>query len=174
MGTAFLNKNQQLFLGSCAPTLHLLLSFSKVPKEQAQEQSSKKGSIPVSAPIGTRVELPGKNHGWCPFCSNLCYYQIFIWHINNTCFFIVAFHYLHFNILTTGRTWKILILQFGKYFYNNHSPALGQGLHVLLQKVSCWDVWTMACQTVLAWAQKNKLLSSHNTRCTLPCQKFSE
>lgn len=92
------------------------------------------------------------------------------------CFSIVAFHYLHFNVFAIGTIQKVLILQFGKccYYYANQSLALGQVLRALLQKVSCWDVWTAACQTVLACAQKSKLLSSHYAGSTPPCQRFPE
>lgn len=91
------------------------------------------------------------------------------------CSSILAFHYLHFPVFTIGTIQKVLIFQFGKcYYYNNQSLALGHVLRALLQKVSCRDVGTMACQTVLACAQKSKRLLSRYAGSTPPRQKFPE
>lgn len=145
------------------------------PRNKHRQQSSRKGPYPSLFPGGSKAEPSGQNLSWCLSCGSLCYYQILIWALHYLCSSIVAFHYLHFNGFTTGTIQKVLILQFGKCYYcNNHSLALGQVLRAPLQKVSCWDVWTTACQTALVCAQKSKLLPSRYTGSTPPCQKFPE
>lgn len=161
MGTAFLNKYSSCSWAACALTLRLPLGFKGVPKEQAQVAKQQEGTLSQFLPWGTKAEPYRQNRGWWCSCGNFCCCQILIWPINNTCSSTVAFHYLHFNVFIKGKTWKVLILQFGKcYYYNHQSLALGQVVRAPLQKVSCWDVWTMAWQTVLACAKKNKLLPS--------------